>query len=317
MSVRNNEFMEKINNDYLDYIKKQEKAEFHNHATTSCHLDFLREKGLNVPSEQNIYDIQSLINFSRQYITPLEMNADTLRILLDGNFQNCIETGIKVVNTSIDYKICMRSFNGNIDKFINFLKSFNYGNLTILWDIAISRDSYNEEHRNLLLDLIKSKFFAGIDLVSTENIQPNSTFVEFYNLANKLGMITKVHAGEQLGSEYVRECILDFNPKQIQHGITIVEDEEVMRLAKEKEIIFNVCPTSNVILGYAKSIKEHPIKRMVEFGLRVTIGTDDLLFFNSDINNEYNLLFVNKVLTMDQLERIRKCGLSLVEKEDN
>lgn len=110
---------------------------------------------------------------------------------------------------------------------------------------------------------------------------------------------------------------LDFNPKQIQHGITIVEDEEVMRLAKEKEIIFNVCPTSNVILGYAKSIKEHPIKRMVEFGLKVTIGTDDLLFFNSDINNEYNLLFVNKVLTMDQLERIRKCGLSLVEKEDN
>lgn len=301
----------KSNNSYLDYIKQQSKFEFHNHATTSSTLEYLRNNELRVPDKQNITDIKSLIEFSRKYITPLEIDVNTLKILLDGNFNNCINTNIKCVNTSIDYKICIRTFNSNIKDFIKFLKSFKYYNLTILWDINISRDSYKQEYKNILIELIKSKFFYGIDLASTENSQPNLMFVEFYKLANSLNMATKVHAGEQLGADYIKQCILDFNPKYIQHGISIVQDEKVMQLAKEKNIIFNVCPTSNVILGYAKSIKRHPIKQMVEFGLKVTINTDDLLFFNSDINNEYNLLYKNKLLSFEQLEEIRKFTLTL------
>lgn len=122
-------------------------------------------------------------------------------------------------------------------------------------------------------------------------------------------MVTKVHAGEQLGANYVLDCINDFNPKQIQHGIRIIEDDNVMELAKKKGIIFNVCPTSNVVLGYAKSMKEHPIKIMYDKGLKVSLATDDLLFFNSDINNEYLTLFNNAVLTAQQLEEIRQNGL--------
>ena len=199
--------------------------------------------------------------------------------LLDGNFKNCIETGVRVVCTEIDYKNCIRTFNSDINQFIDFLKSFKYDNLSILWDLGISRDSYKEEYKPIIIGLLKTTFFSGIDLTSTENSIPNSQFIEFYDLANSLNMTTKVHTGEQLGAEYIKECIYDFNPRQIQHGIHIIENEEVMKLAKERDIIFNVCPTSNVILGYAQSIKEHPIKKMVDFGLKVTIATDDLLFF--------------------------------------
>ena len=196
---------------------------------------------------------------------------------------------------------------------MDFLKSFKYDNLKILWDLGISRDSYKEEYKDIIIKLIKTRFFKGIDLTSTENYFPNSLFKDFYDLANSLNMVTKVHAGEQLGSDYILECIKDFNPKQIQHGIHIIEDENVMTTAKEKNIIFNVCPTSNVILGYAKSIKEHPIKKMVEFGLKVTIGTDDLLFFDSDINEEYIKLYNEGTLTLEQLNGIRLFGLSLFE----
>ena len=124
-------------------------------------------------------------------------------------------------------------------------------------------------------------------------------------------LITKVHSGEQLGADYIRECINDFKPKMIQHGIHIVEDESVMKIAKDKGIIFNVCPTSNVILGYASSIKEHPIKKMVEYGLNVTIATDDLLFFDSDINDEYIKLYREGTLSIEQLKNIKDFGLSL------
>lgn len=148
-------------------------------------------------------------------------------------------------------------------------------------------------------------------MASTENSIPNSEFKKFYSIANSFNMITKVHAGEQLSADYIKECIIDFNPKQIQHGIHIIEDESVMKLAKEKGIVFNVCPTSNIVLGYAKSIKNHPIKQMIEYGLKVTIATDDILFFDSDINSEYLKLYENGVLTVEQLDEIRKFGLSL------
>ena len=298
-----------INNDILK-LRIIDKIDIHNHAVSSCTKSYLINKGISL-SEEKINDIQSLINFSRSYLSPLQLDINGLKLLLEGNFENCIKTGVRVVCTEIDYKNCIRTFDSNINEFIDFLNSFKYDNLIILWDLGISRDSYKEEYKPIILELLKTKFFNGIDLTSTENSIPNSQFIEFYDLANSLDMITKVHAGEQLGAAYIRQCIYDFNPKQIQHGIHIVEDEAVMKLAKEKDIIFNVCPTSNVILGYAQSIKEHPIKKMIDYGLKVTIATDDLLFFDSDINSEYLKLYNEEVLSAKQLDDIRIFGLSL------
>ena len=51
-----------------------------------------------------------------------------------------------------------------------------------------------------------------------------------YDIANKNGLTTKVHTGEQLGADYIKQCIIDFNPKQIQHGISIIQDKKVMKL---------------------------------------------------------------------------------------
>ena len=300
-----------INNDLLK-LNSIKKVDIHNHAVSSCTKSYLINNGVSL-SEEKINDIHSLIEFSRNYLSPLQLDIKGLKFLLDGNFKNCIETGVRVVCTEIDYKNCIRTFDYNIKQFIDFLKSFKYDNLKILWDLGISRDSYKEEYKPIIIGLLKTKFFNGIDLTATENSIPNSQFIEFYNLANSLDMTTKVHAGEQLGPEYIKQCIYDFNPKQIQHGINIVEDEAVMKLAKEKDIIFNVCPTSNVILSYAKSIKEHPIKKMVDFGLKVTIATDDLLFFDSDINSEYLKLYNEGVLSAKQLDHIRIFGLSLYD----
>lgn len=304
-----------VNNDKI-LLSSINKIDIHNHAVSSCTKSYLINNGI-ILAEDKINDIQSLINFSRTYLSPLQLDINGLKLLLEGNFENCIKTGVKVVATEIDYKNCIRTFNSDIKEFISFLKSFEYENLKILWDLGISRDSYKAEYKPIVLELLKTRFFNGIDLTSTENIIPNSEFVDFYKLANDLGMNTKVHSGEQLGADYIKECIYDFSPKQIQHGIHIVEDESIMKLAKEKGIIFNVCPTSNVVLGYAPSIKEHPIKKMVEYGLNITIGTDDLLFFDSDINDEYIKLYNEKILSIEQLKIIKDYGLSLYNEISN
>lgn len=305
-------FIEGLKNNNKKLLERVPKIDIHNHAAYSCKKSYLIENSILLP-EQKIYDIASLNQFSKSYINPIQYTKEGLKLLLKGTFDNCIKTGVKVVSPSVDYKACIRIFDSNIEEFISFLQTFEYNNLKILWDLGISRDSYKDEHSEVIENLIKAQIFTGIDLYATESSVPNYKFIKFYEMANNLGLITKVHTGEQLGADYVKECIIDFNPKQIQHGIHIVEDISVMKLAKERGIVFNVCPTSNVVLGYAKSITEHPIKTMVDFGLNVTIGTDDFLFFDSDINDEYLKLYNEKVLSAEQLNNIRIYGLELIK----
>ena len=303
------DFINALQNKDLSMLKKTCKTDLHNHSMNSCTRNYLIENGIYIPNNESIVDIASMISFSRTYINPLAYNKKTMPILLKGNFENCINTGVRIVGTSVDYKICMKVFDSNINEFINFLESFKYDELTILWELGISRDTYVDEHKDLIMQLLKAKFFIGIDLYATENSVPNEKFIDFYKVSNSLNMITAVHAGETLGADYIADCINDFNPKQIQHGIRIIEDKRVMELAKNKGIVFNVCPTSNVILGYAKSIKEHPIGVMYNNGLKVTIASDDVLFFNSNINDEYLALFNDKVLSAKQLDEIRENGI--------
>ncbi|WP_408070773.1 hypothetical protein [Butyrivibrio sp. JL13D10] len=86
--------------------------------------------------------------------------------------------------------------------------------------------------------------------------------------------------------------------------------ENNMRFLADNNIQLNVCPSSNVILGFAKDYEQHPIKMLVENGVEVTLNTDDLLIFNSSIENEYLLLYKAGTLSVDQLEEIRLRGLS-------
>nr|MCR5187953.1 adenosine deaminase [Treponema sp.] len=77
----------------------------------------------------------------------------------------------------------------------------------------------------------------------------------------------------------------------------------------DRKITLNVCPTSNIMLGYAKSYAEHPIKILVENGVPVTINTDDLLIFDSSVDQEYLRLYEAGTLTAEQLDVIRCRGL--------
>ena len=288
------------------------KSDLHNHAVFSCDRDYLLKAGYNVPSPNSVCNIATLIAYARNNIKPIQNNLQGLRCLLQGLISKCLLSGVSVVDSDIDYKICITLFESNVTKFVEFLQNISHPQLTIRWIIDISRDSYiQDQHENVIIQMLQSGFFAGVDLTSTENCVPNSSFKNIYAIANKLNLTTKVHAGEQLGADYIKQCIIDFNPKQIQHGITIVQDTQVMQLAKDRNIIFNVCPTSNVVLGYATDIEHHPIKQMVDFGLKVTLATDDALLFDTDINNEYLKLYNNKVLSAQQLNEIRLFGLSV------
>ena len=119
-----------------------------------------------------------------------------------------------------------------------------------------------------------------------------------------------MHVGESGTAEDVEAAIETLGLDEVHHGIGAATSAEVMKFLADNDIQLNVCPSSNVMLGYAPSYKEHPIKALYENGVKVTINTDDLLLFDSSIENEYLLLYRAGVLSAEQLNDIRKLGLA-------
>ena len=83
-----------------------------------------------------------------------------------------------------------------------------------------------------------------------------------------------------------------------------------MRFLADAGVRLNLCPTSNLKLGRVKRIEEHPIRRLYDAGVRVTVNSDDPLMFGSDLSEEFLLLFEAQVMSAVELDLIRRAALS-------
>ncbi|SFO92972.1 adenosine deaminase [Amycolatopsis rubida] len=99
-------------------------------------------------------------------------------------------------------------------------------------------------------------------------------FREVFARAREAGVHLVHHAGEDAGPDSVREAIEIGGAERIGHGIRIVDDPELTAQAAETGIALEVCPSSNVALGLVPTLPEHPLPRLIEAGLRVTLNTD-------------------------------------------
>lgn len=95
------------------------------------------------------------------------------------------------------------------------------------------------------------------------------------------------HAGEWAGPENVWETLEHFLPDRIGHGVRSIEDPALVEELAERGTVLEVCPTSNVVLGIYPTYEEHPLPRLMEAGVRVTLGSDDPPYFGASIGAEY------------------------------
>lgn len=130
---------------------------------------------------------------------------------------------------------------------------------------------------------------AGMDLVGDEENYPTEMYVEQFQVLNQEGIPFCVHAGEKAGPDSIRLAIKN-GALRIGHGIHAYEDPDLVELIKERGIALEICPTSNLQTGVVTDIREHPIKRYYDAGVRVTVGTDDMVVCDTTLRKEYTLL---------------------------
>jgi adenosine deaminase len=145
----------------------------------------------------------------------------------------------------------------------------------------------------------KDRGVVGLDLAGNEAEYPADPFRELFAEAQQGGLEITIHAGEWGGAENVRQAIEDFEAKRIGHGIKILEDLDVVALARERSTLFEVCVTSNYHSGVVDSIANHPITEMIRRGLNVSINTDDPSISRINLSSEYQTIHRNLAISMD------------------
>ena len=145
----------------------------------------------------------------------------------------------------------------------------------------------------------------GMDLAGNEADFPSQPFYGIFKEAKQAGLHMTIHAGEWGPGYNVREAIEEIGAERIGHGVRVLEDESIVALARERGTAFEVCITSNHQSGVVESLGAHPLIRMIEKGLNVTINTDDPSISRITLSHEYYAACEDLGMTQNTLkERI-------------
>jgi adenosine deaminase len=142
---------------------------------------------------------------------------------------------------------------------------------------------------------------VGVGLGGSEQSFPPEPFAPVYERARRLGLRTTVHAGEAAGPASVWGAITALQPERIGHGTRAAEDPALLAHLAATSLPVEACPLSNVATGVVGSLEEHPIRRLVDAGVLVTVNTDDPKMFGNSLAQEFALLRARLGFSADEV----------------
>ena len=240
-------------------------------------------------------------------------------MLLPGAFEKGVEAafvqarkdGVTRLEMSID--VCFgKAFSISPERIVSALKHYHHlvaPGIDFRPELGFSRSLPVATLMACFESYLDYQYFKSVDLYDDEFAQPAGNFKPIYRFARKQGMKCKAHAGEFGTADSVKETVEILELDAVQHGIGAAGSPAVMKWLADCRIPLNVCPTSNIRLKRVSSYKTHPIRILVENGVKVTINTDDALIFGDGVSEQFRKLSRAGALSPDQLEIIRRNGL--------
>lgn len=134
---------------------------------------------------------------------------------------------------------------------------------------------------------------------------PARWFEEVYRAAREKGLRLTAHAGETAGPESVWAA-LEIGAERIGHGIRAIDDPLLVAHLRDRQIPLEVCITSNVMTGAVASLEAHPVRRLFDAGVPITLNTDDPGIFRTTLTREFEIARQHFGFTEDELKTVRR-----------
>lgn len=130
---------------------------------------------------------------------------------------------------------------------------------------------------------------TGFNMAGEERMGRVADYAAAFDIARDAGLGLTIHAGEVCGAFSVADALDLVKPSRIGHGVRAIEDDGLVARLAELGTVLEVCPGSNVALNVFPDFESHPLRRLKEAGVKVTISSDDPPFFHTSLKREYEL----------------------------
>lgn len=296
------------------------KAELHLHLEGSLEpeqmMAFAERNGVTLPfktleevkAAYNFNNLQDFLDIYYQGMSVLQTQAD-FHDLTDAYLQRCAEDNVRHVEVFFDPQ-------GHTDRGLPFSTPIE----GILSALDGAKDKYGISYKLImcfLRHLSEEAAFEtlkqaepymdrihGVGLDSSELGHPPSKFQNVFAAAREKGLKLVAHAGEEGPPEYVYEALDLLKIDRIDHGNRLLEDEALIARVRDEGLTLTVCPLSNLSLCVVDDLKDHPMKRMLDLGLKATMNSDDPAYFGGYVNQNYREtaealgLSANEIITL-------------------
>ena len=317
MNVVLMEFVDALIQENLEAIRRCPKSDLHNHFVLGGSRHFLREySGRDIlPIKHPLHSMDEMHAWNSKNIGTIFETPEGRRMLIQATFLKAKDDGVTILEIGEDVWGLGEFFNGSIEELVDAFETAHQEiapDIELRLQIGMSRHCDIAYLENCLSHFWGCKAFYSIDLYGDELAQPIENFKAIYRRAKSEGLRLKAHVGEWGKAEDVRRAVECLELDEVQHGISAAEDPSVIRFLRDNHIRLNITPSSNYLLGRVTDLKNHPIAELYRNGIDVTINSDDVLIFDSDVSKEYLRLYQCGCLNTDELEDIRKNGLKSV-----
>jgi adenosine deaminase len=323
--------------DLLDFARSIPKAELHVHLEGSIRpatLLLLAERnGIRLPAQdenglQAFYQFQDFSQFIQVYmtITGCLRTVDDYRLVAYEFGHDCARQNICYAEVTFSILTNTRITGLHWQELLDGLNAgreqarAEWG-VDWRWVFDIVRDLPETQQAVLEIALAaRDQGVVALGLGGSERGYPPGLFTETFARAQQAGLARVPHAGEIEGPASIREAIDLLHADRIGHGVRCIEDPGLVKDLHRLQIPLEICPTSNIRLGVYADYASHPLRRLWDAGLAITVSSDDPPMFGTNLSQEYQVLVEYFRFTADELERISLNGvhfscLSIHDKE--
>jgi aminodeoxyfutalosine deaminase len=320
----------------LEFARRMPKAELHVHLEGSILpttlLKLAQRNGIVLPAQnetglQEFYHFRDFNHFIQVYmtITGCLRTPEDYHLIAYEFGSNCARQNIRYAEVTFSIETNAR-YSGIAWPII--LEALNAGRAQATaefgvdwrWVFDIVRDlpATQDEVVDIAL-AARQQGVVALGLGGSEANFPPELFERAFQRARQAGLAGVPHAGETAGPESIWGALDRLSADRIGHGVRCIEDSRLVETLRERQIPLEICPTSNICLGVYPDYASHPLRRLWEAGLLVTVNSDDPPMFGTDLDHEYEVLVKHFAFNADELERlslnaVQACLLSGDEK---
>lgn len=285
------------------------KGDRHNHLCLCVNRRSLLARYGRSPDFPAAYDgLQGMFDFIHAEVNAFMATGDDVIAFMEMAILDSLQDNVRRLEASVDINLT-RYFDGSVDRLLRVVASLKRKYRTFFPIIGVNKPTPLNVATEKVDAFIESGLFSGIDLYGQEEGQELVRFRTMYRKARARGLNLKVHIGEFSGAASIKDAVALLEPDEIQHGINAYGDREAIDLIVKNGIMLNVCPASNLALGAVVDLRLHPVRKLFDRGVKISICPDDLLLFDATITDQYVALMDAGIFTFDEIQTMRLNGL--------